>query len=115
VFVRSVLKDISFRISLNSLDSLDLHARKPADTIFSELFPLWLQFGLVQTQIIHRTDTQNRNRWKGRTDAIHERTTREAEIVGHAGVRSDGCRRIRPGFEVVAATHVLRRIKISIN
>lgn len=89
-------------------DSLHLYARKPTDTILRKLLPLRLQFGLVQTEIIHTTKTQDRHRWKCRTNTIHERPTRETEVVSHAGVWPDRSNWISPAFEVVATTQVLQ-------
>ena len=43
----------------NLLDPLQLYATEPAHPVLGVLLHSGLQFGLVQTEIIHGTDTQN--------------------------------------------------------
>jgi hypothetical protein len=62
----------------------------------------------MQTKIIHTPKTQDRGCWEGRADAVHKRTTRIAEVVGHGGVRSNRSDRVGPAFEILAAANMLQ-------
>lgn len=79
---------------------------EPGHAVFRKLLPLRLQFRLVQTQIIHATNSQDGNAGKCRADAVHEGPARRAEVVGHGGVWSNGRDVIGPALEVVPPAHV---------
>jgi len=67
----------------------------------------------VQTEIIHSANTQDRRRWEGRADAVHERAARGTEVVGHSGVWPNRSDRIGPALEVVAAAQVLQILVVN--
>jgi len=66
----------------------------------------------VQREIVHATYTQDTHARESRADAIHERTARGTEVVGHGVVLARGfyenSTRLTKGLQVVAAAQVLQ-------
>lgn len=69
--------------SLERRDILSGHTRKPAHTIFCKMFHRRPQFRLVEIEIVNRTQAYEIHPREGISNAVHERATRLAEVIGH--------------------------------
>lgn len=62
--------------------------RFPRYAIFGELLHCWLQFRFVQGEVVYTAYAQDAHTRESSANAIHERATRLAEVVGHCVVLS---------------------------
>lgn len=61
----------------------------------------------MQTEIVHGANTHDAHPGESLPDAVHERATRRAKVVGHLVSRGDGLR-LSERLEVLAAAQILQ-------